>query len=156
MPAQRFPRRPAHHAIAAPASRPSDAIHVYANAGLPVPDARVLRCAFDVAGGRNAAETILAEHPCVSAVFAVNDFAAISALGAIRSDHRTAGADIAVVGYNDTPLAGELPFPLTTVRSPMRKMGAQAMTMLLDRINGRPVESLWLRPTLSIRESSMA
>lgn len=128
---------------------------VYADAGHPVSADRVVHCGFDVAGGRNAAETILTEHPSVSAIFAVNDFAAIGALGAIRTHDRTAGADIAIVGYNDTPLAGELPIPLTTVRSPMWEMGAQAMTMLLDRINGRPVTSIRLSPSLSVRESSM-
>lgn len=127
---------------------------VYAEADHPIPDARVRHCAFDVAGGRAAAAAILAEEPSVTAIFAVNDFAAIGALGAIRAAHRRVGTDIAVVGYNDTPLAGELPIPLTTVRSSMWEMGAQAMSLLHRRINGDPVESMRLKPTLSIRESS--
>lgn len=127
---------------------------VYASAGHPIPEARIIHCPFDVAGGRIAAQSILDDHPSVTAIFAVNDFAAIGALRAIRAAHRTAGADMAVVGYNDTPLAGELPIPLTTVRSPMWDMGAQAMTLLLERINGNTVESVRLTPTLSIRESS--
>ena len=58
----------------------------------------------------------------------VNDFAAIGALGATRAADLQVGVDIAVVGFNDTPLADELPIPLTSVRSPMHEMDVQAMT----------------------------
>jgi LacI family transcriptional regulator len=126
----------------------------YRQAGHPIPDARVVSSSFDVAGGRSATEALLAESNPASAVFAVNDFAAIGALGAIRTAGLRVGIDVAVIGYNDTPLAGELPIPLSSVRSPMWEMGSTAMSLLIDRLNGVDIESVRLAPTLAIRESS--
>lgn len=129
-------------------------VETFAAAGHPIPASHIVPSAFDVGGGREAAQQVLAESPRPTALFAVNDFAAIGALGAIRAGRLSAGRDIAVVGYNDTPLAGELPIPLTSVRSPMQQMGREAMEMLVRQINGDQVESRRLTPTLSVREST--
>ncbi|MCP9981389.1 LacI family DNA-binding transcriptional regulator [Actinomadura madurae] len=79
-------------------------------------------------GGRDAAEALLRLEPRPTAIFAVNDFSAIGALGVLRDHGLRPGKDVAVAGYNDTPLAAELPIPLTSVRSPMRQMGAGPST----------------------------
>jgi len=84
----------------------------------------------------------------------VNDFAAIGAIGALREQGLRAGADVAVVGFNDTPLAAELPLPLTTVRSPMLEMGRRGLRMLVRLLEGEAVESERLRPELVVRASS--
>ncbi|WP_326493997.1 substrate-binding domain-containing protein [Arthrobacter sp. MMS18-M83] len=110
---------------------------------------------FDTAGGREAAETILTDcYPHPTALFAVNDFAAIGAMGAIRSHGLTVGRDVAVVGFNDTSLASELPIPLTSVRSPMLDIGRTAVQLLKRLLDGERVESVRLKPTLRVRESS--
>ncbi len=64
------------------------------------------------------------------------------------------GEDVAVVGFNDVSIAPELPIPLSTVRSPLRDMGARAVTSLIDRVEGRTVDVVRLRPELIVRESS--
>ncbi|WP_399540591.1 substrate-binding domain-containing protein [uncultured Microbacterium sp.] len=51
-------------------------------------------------------------------------------------------------------MARELPLPLTSVRSPHKKMGAEAVHLLLDRILGKDTASRTLAPTLIVRESS--
>ncbi|MFK4295881.1 LacI family transcriptional regulator [Arthrobacter sp. GAS37] len=110
---------------------------------------------FDTAGGREAAEAILTDcYPHPTALFAVNDFAAIGAMGAIRSHGLTVGRDVAVVGFNDTSLASELPIPLTSVRSPMLDIGRTAVQLLKRLLDGERVESIRLKPTLCVRESS--
>ncbi|MDT4860326.1 Periplasmic binding protein-like domain protein [compost metagenome] len=75
-------------------------------------------------------------------------------MGAARALGLTPGHDIAIVGFNDTPLAAQLPIPLSSIRSPMREMGYQAMELLLQKINGRMVSSVRLEPTLFVRDSS--
>ena len=111
---------------------------------------------FDASVGRAATHRFLNLRNPPTAIFAVNDFAAIGVMGALRDRGLRAGANIAVVGYNDTPLAGALPIPLTSVRSPMREQGALAMRVLADLIDGKSVESVRLAPTLIARESSMS
>jgi len=128
----------------------------YAAAGLPVPDALVGHCTYDVRGGHAVARELLAARPRPTAVFAVNDFNAIGVMGALREAGLRVGRDVAVVGYNDVSLAAELPVPLTSVASPMVQMGRTGMTRLLQRAAGQSVRSVRLRPTLVARESSSA
>jgi LacI family transcriptional regulator len=129
-------------------------LDTYAAAGHPVPDDLVVHSPFDVTGGRQATETLLSRTPTPTAIFAVNDFNAIGALGAIRDAGRVPGEEIAVVGFNDVPLAAELPIPLTTVRSPMHQMGYRAVELLMQRLDGKAVESERLPPELVIRAST--
>jgi LacI family transcriptional regulator len=112
---------------------------------------------FDTAGGREAAERILANgRPRPTALFAVNDFAAIGAMGALRSHGLTVGQDVAVVGYNDTSLAAELPIQLTSVHSPMAEIGRTAVQLIQRVLKGDKPEPERLTPTLYVRESSAA
>jgi LacI family transcriptional regulator len=127
----------------------------YARAGHPVPAELVVHSPFDVGGGREAAEQLLTTEPGLTAIFAVNDFAAIGAIGAIRDAGRQVGGDIALVGYNDVPLVAQLPVPLTTVRSPMFQMGRDAVQLLKQRLDGLEVESSRLAPTLIPRASTV-
>jgi LacI family transcriptional regulator len=112
---------------------------------------------FDTAGGREAGERILASgKPRPTAIFAVNDFAAIGAMGALRSHGLTVGQDVAVVGYNDTSLAAELPVPLTSVHSPMADIGRTAVRLIQAVLRGENPEPARLKPSLYVRESSAA
>lgn len=47
-----------------------------------------------------------------------------------------------------------MPIPLTSVRSPMRQMGARALDLLVDLLAGRSPESERLRPQLITRAST--
>lgn len=122
--------------------------------GVAVPADRVVHSHFDAEGGRAAAERILAAS-VPSAIFAVNDFAAIGVLGALRARGLRAGVDVAVVGYNDTPLAANLPIPLTTVRSPMFRMGQRSVDLLVELLAGRRPASERLAPELVVRATSV-
>lgn len=128
---------------------------VFAESGLHVSDSRVVYGGFDAAAGREATEAILNTMPYPDAIFATNDFAAIGALGVLRDHGLRLPDDVAVVGYNDTPLAAEMMVPLTTVRSPMHEMGRHALELLIAVMGGDPVASVQLKPELVVRQSSM-
>ncbi|SFK79727.1 LacI family transcriptional regulator [Amycolatopsis sacchari] len=127
-------------------------VDAFAAAGCPVPESRIVHTPFDARGGRLGAERLLAERP--SAIFAVNDFAAIGAIGAARDAGLRVGEDIGIVGFNDTPLAAELPVPLTTVRSPMHEMGYRGLSLLVRLMAGETVEPERLTPKLMVRAST--
>jgi Periplasmic binding protein-like domain len=66
--------------------------------------------------------------------------------------------DLSVVGYDDIPVAGFVDPPLTTVRQPMREVGALAAKVLLDRISGdgaTPVGGRIHLPTTVIERGSV-
>jgi DNA-binding LacI/PurR family transcriptional regulator len=71
-----------------------------------------------------------------TAVFARNDYTAMGALNAIKRAGLRIPEDIAVVGYDDIPLASHTSPTLTTVRQPTREQGSTAAEFLLRRIEG--------------------
>jgi LacI family transcriptional regulator len=120
-----------------------------------LPEEAVVWSRFDTEGGYEAVKHIIGgPGPVPTAVFAVNDFAAIGAMGALRAADLVVGRDIAIVGFNDTSLAAQLPIPLSSVRSPMMDIGRNAVGMLLDVLGNGYAESAALLPELVVRESS--
>jgi LacI family transcriptional regulator len=90
----------------------------FLSSGTSVPDSCIQTSTPDGEGGYEAAHALLERHPEITAIFAINDFAAIGAMGAAREHGRVVGKNFAVGGYNDIPLARWLPVPLTSVSSP--------------------------------------
>ena len=129
-------------------------VSFYRDKGIEIAPHRILTGHFDTETGRGLGERLLAQRPYPTAIFAVNDFLAIGLMGAIRDKGLQVGRDIAVMGYNDTPLAAQLPVALTSVRLPMQQMGQLAVEMLLDILAGKPVTPILLTPTLWVRASS--
>jgi LacI family transcriptional regulator len=71
-----------------------------------------------------------------TAVFARNDFTAMGALNAIKRAGLRIPEDIALIGYDDIPLAAHTSPALTTVRQPTREQGRAAAEFLLRRVEG--------------------
>ncbi|CAI0932198.1 LacI family DNA-binding transcriptional regulator [Serratia entomophila] len=124
-------------------------------AGVEIPDSWVISSHFDTLSGHQAGLKLLSGPRPPSAVFAVNDFLAIGLMGAARDRGLTPGLNIAIVGFNDTPLAAQLPIALSSIRSPMREMGYRAVELLLQRMKGKAAGSLRLEPSLIVRDSSL-
>lgn len=122
--------------------------------GVPVPDERVVDAGFTVDAGRSAANRLLQLRPRPSAIFAVNDLAAIGVMGAMRDAGLVPGRDVALAGYNDVPVAAELPIALTSVRTPLHEVGATAARVMIDLLAGRAAESVQLAPELVVRGST--
>jgi DNA-binding LacI/PurR family transcriptional regulator len=94
-----------------------------------------------------------------TAVFARNDFTAVGAMTAAKESGLSLPQDIAIVGFDDTPLAIHTMPRLTTVRQPMRLQGQLAAEMLLRTITGEgetKVEERVLGCELIIRESTVS
>lgn len=125
-----------------------------AEAGLQVPPDRVLHSRFDTCGGHDTVCRLLDVKDRRTAIFAVNDFAAIGTMGALCEAGLWVGEDVSVVGFNDVPLARDLPLPLTTVRSPMHEMGQRAVHLLMQVLAGNQPEPVLLPAKLQARASS--
>ena len=95
-----------------------------------------------------------AEMP--TAVFAPNDFAAIGLLQALDDRALRVPEDVSVVGYDDTWLAGLARIGLTTVHQDPRGIGATAVTLLLERLDGdrTAARHVVLQPELTIRATT--
>lgn len=129
-------------------------VEFFQEAGYPIAPERTAYSHVSVEEGRQCTQHLLESFPDLTALYGTNDFAAIGAIWALRDAGHTVGRTMALIGYNDTPLASELPIPLTTLRSPFRKIGALSMEMLLGMLAGKTPESVLLKPKLIVRESS--
>jgi LacI family transcriptional regulator len=87
---------------------------------------------FTDGGGYFAMQRLLAHRP--DAVLAASDVMAIGAMRAIQEAGLRIPEDIAVIGFDDIPLATRSTPPLTTVRQPIQRMGAVAAETLIDMI----------------------
>lgn len=101
----------------------------------------------------------LLDHPQPerpTAVIAFNDAMAIGAMHAVQSRGLRVGKDVAVTGFDDTPMTQYLSPSLTTVRQPVWEIGERVMAMLLAILDGKPPQDTHqlLVPRLIVREST--
>ena len=112
-------------------------------------------------GGERALDvlSVLSNRP--TAVFCYNDMTAIGLLQAARGKGLSVPGDLAVVGFDDIPLASYVEPSLTTVAQPTGELGQQAMKMVLDLLSasgedGRKVANVVIQGNLVVRMSSGA
>ncbi|MFF0394928.1 LacI family DNA-binding transcriptional regulator [Streptomyces sp. NPDC005248] len=91
---------------------------------------------FTERSGRQAVGQLLSAGTQFDSVFAHNDISAAGVLRALRAAGRSVPDDIAVVGFDDIPMAEHTEPPLTTVRQPTRQMGETAARLLLSHLGG--------------------
>ena len=110
---------------------------------------------FSVEGGRRAMAALLATPGGIDGVFAASDLMALGAFQAIADAGLRVPDDVAVVGFDDMPLAASVRPGLTTVRQPAVAMGAELATRLLRAIDDGAAADPVLMPTeLVVRESA--
>lgn len=90
--------------------------------------------AFTERTGYAAIERLLALDARPTAVFASNDSMAIGALSALGEAGVRVPADIAVVGFDDIPIARFVTPSLTSVHVPIADLGARGMARLLEAL----------------------
>ena len=103
-------------------------------AGRPIDEKLIAQGAFDEVSGYVRMRYLLQRG--VDAVFAASDMMAVGALRAIHEQGLRVPDDIGLVGFDDQPFAAATAPPLTTVRQPIQDLGATAMQVLIDLLNG--------------------
>ncbi|WP_293697317.1 LacI family DNA-binding transcriptional regulator [uncultured Agrococcus sp.] len=93
----------------------------------------------------------------IDGIFANNDVMAAEILRVGREHGIDIPGQMALIGYDDTPLARLLSPGLTSVHQPQRTMGRRAIECIVERQNGRiePVRA-WYEPRLLVRASTAA
>ncbi|MFE0405532.1 LacI family DNA-binding transcriptional regulator [Streptomyces sp. JHA19] len=126
--------------------------------GAQVPDSYVRPGEFTYGTGLLGAAALLDLDEPPTAVFAGNDEIALGAVETARARGLRVPEDLSVVGFDDTSLAEMASPPLTTVRQPLREMGAAALRTALRLANGEKVEShhIELATELVVRASTAA
>jgi LacI family transcriptional regulator len=124
--------------------------------GAPVPDGYVRTGRFSYEHGLAGGAALLDLPQPPTAVFAGSDETALGVIEAARVRSLRIPEDLSVVGFDDTPVARLAAPPLTTVRQPLREMGAVAVRTALRLAAGEGVDShhVELATELVVRQST--
>jgi DNA-binding LacI/PurR family transcriptional regulator len=106
-------------------------------AGVPVDEQLVEIADFSLEGGRSAMQRLLGRAPGLDAVFVASDLMAMGALSALEAAGRKVPEDVAVVGFDDSPLAAQAHPPLSSVRQPIEEMGREMTRLLTQMVTSR-------------------
>lgn len=118
--------------------------------------AGVIPCAFSIESGAQAVQDALDSGLRFDAIIAVSDFIAAGACDALMARDIAVPGDVAIVGFDDTPIASTHRPSLTSVRQDATAAGralGHAILALLEGGSAQPVTSP-LPVALIARESS--
>jgi DNA-binding LacI/PurR family transcriptional regulator len=105
--------------------------------------------------GFDAAQVLLSRGLPFDAVFAASDLIAIGALHALKQAGLRVPGDVAMVGFDGTPMARFADPPLTTVVQDTSRAGELLVDTLLQLVRDQPARSVTLAPSLEVRASSV-
>jgi LacI family transcriptional regulator len=111
---------------------------------------------FSETSGYDAARKLLEPRVRPTAIFASNDSMAIGALSALREKGVNVPGEIALAGFDDTPIDAFLSPALTSVRVNIHNLGVLAVQHIIHAVrekNGQAKRQTILATTLSLRES---
>lgn len=112
---------------------------------------------FRFSGGQSAMQELMSRPDQPEAVFAANDMMALGAMDVARQMGLSIPDDVAVVGYDDIPIAAHTSPPLTTMAIPKTELGRSAAQLLLEHLRNasgpQPVRRIF-RAELVVRSSA--
>lgn len=111
---------------------------------------------FEHNAARDALEKFIATKVDFDGVFAASDAMALGAMSALRRAGLSVPEDVAVIGYDDSPLALSSEPQLTSVRQPIEAMGREMARLLLAQVGSsrEAPRSVVLQTELVVRGSS--
>jgi len=123
--------------------------------GLSLPNNYICEGAYTFDSGVACTEKLIRLKEPPTAIFLGNDEMAVGAYQAIRKAGLRVPEDISIVGFDDTPMATRVWPTMTTVRLPIREMGAAAAGLLIASTGGDIRENrITATPELVIRNST--
>lgn len=123
-------------------------------AGVDLPASWSIAAGYGLRQGFEAGEQLFdpSSDRLPTAVFAANDNIALGLMAVAARRGLQIGSDLALVGYNDIPLASMLPTPLSSVHVPFDDIARTAVDLVLKPPSGGPRHAAL--PTLIPRASS--
>ena len=110
---------------------------------------------FSYDGGLAAAREIFSAAQPPDAVFCANDVMALAAIDAAKARGLRVPDDVAIVGFDDIPMADWESYRLTTVRQPINRMVADALELIDLQIADQSAEgAIRIAPVRMIERAS--
>jgi len=125
-------------------------------AGYKVRDEMILKGDYTSLTARELIAKALKKKIKFDGIFAANDLSAISAMEILQENGFDIPKQVKIVGFDDSPIASSSSPSLTTVRQPIRELGAEVALSLLAILDGEEVADKLLDVELIVRESTTA
>jgi LacI family transcriptional regulator len=123
-------------------------------AGVPLRAENIVRTSFNWDGGYAAVCRLgAATLARTELIFAVNDMIALGALAGLREHGLSVPGDVALAGYDDIAPLRDVTPALTTVRIPLKDVGAQALGVGLSARQATQVR-MSVTPEVLLRDST--
>ncbi|MBX3054119.1 MAG: LacI family DNA-binding transcriptional regulator [Caldilineaceae bacterium] len=127
-----------------------------ADAGIPFDERLITSGQYSPESGLAAMDRLLDGGISLTAVFVASDIVAFGAMRAIQARGLAIPDDIAVIGFDDVPLARFANPPLSTVRVPADRQGQMAGQLLVQQIQEEAITTYTRLDTqLVARESTL-
>jgi LacI family transcriptional regulator len=125
-----------------------------AAAGVEADERLVVATSFDREGGALAVDELLDARLDVSAIACANDLLALGAMTRLRERGLRIPEDVSVAGFDDISVAAITAPSLSTVRLPLRELGARGWAFAERLLEGDRPEPEILPTTLVLRGST--
>lgn len=113
-------------------------LHAIADHGIGPDAVQSERGGFTFRSGLDCADRLLADYPAMTALVCANDDMAAGALLAAHRRHMEIPDDIAITGFDDTPVSEIVWPPLTTIHQPLRQIAERAVEILAGEDVAQP------------------
>lgn len=131
-------------------------IRALAEAGLAPDPALELPAPFEPGVATDIVQQFCATQRGFDGVVCCSDVLALLTMQALRLAGRHVPQDVALVGYDDMPLAAYCDPPLTTVHQPVAEAGAELVEALLGQLRGERAGPRTMPVYLKLRQSAPA
>jgi DNA-binding LacI/PurR family transcriptional regulator len=109
---------------------------------------------FVAESGKHAVEHLLKRQASFDGIFACSDLLAMTAIQALQHVGKSVPHDVAVVGYDDVPVASFFHPTITTISQHVESAGEALVQSLLNRLDGNNVPYKLLMTELIVRAST--
>src|SRR5690606_15812909 len=109
---------------------------------------------YSRSSGVAAMTELLGRGGAFDAVFVANDLMAAGALEVLATAGKRVPDDVAVAGFDDSPVARQTDPELTAMRQPFERIAQEMVRVLLEMIDGRSPARVSLPTELVVRGSA--
>ena len=124
------------------------------SAGLTINDDLVIHGDYTQSKAEELTRRLLKNKTKFDGVFAANDLSAVGVISVLLQNGVSVPGKVKVVGFDDSPVASRNQPSITTIRQPIRELGAEVAASLLALLDGKEVEDKMLDVKLIKREST--
>jgi LacI family transcriptional regulator len=129
-----------------------------ADAGIAVDEKLIIDTGFSAEAGARAIDDLLAAHSepgtDFTAIMCANDLLALGALQRLHEHGIDVPGKVSVAGFDDIPVAAMTAPSLSTVRIPLREMGARGFEAAVRAMAGEKFETVTLATEVVLRDST--